>query len=628
MSFENKNGCVILMKLILLNLILILNILTVKAENLVNCKWDNRNGVPCITVSKTNNTSKISESGINKKIITKQDIENTGVTNVSDLLKTISGFDVYQNGPNGQLSSVFTRGAESNHTLVLLNGIAINDQSTTDGLHDFGQDFIQTIQQIEVFKGSSGSQFGPGAIAGAINFITAIDYNNKYSISGFDGRNTSFDGNFTNITENGWHLNIKGTTNQSDTHSSKAAGTENDDSNNFQINLNAEKWVNNNTKLKSTIYSRKTRSKYDNSATDEEGYVNDNIMYAFQTSINQVSKNKEDNLIFHYHAYDRDYKNDGYLDEYDSESITIRGERNINPSGNFSFGAGSEYKYDSGEFQNRGSYKQSLRGHIDDFAIFTNAGYKIFNNSILSFYGRFDDHKTTGANQTYKANLTTKIDNLTFRLNHSTGLRNPSLYELFGSADYNYKGNINLDPERSKTNEIVLTYDLKENFTIKSTAYRATIYDRIESTSNFRSYENKKLDLNQEGLESELIFNDDGQRISVFTNFSKSKNTAGGPQLRRPDITYGANYFKRNINYLIGNFDINLNYKYTGKHWDTNSGNVEVKSTNIIDMGLSKNFYGTKWNINISNLLNERYERPATYGQNGRQLRVGFAKKY
>ena len=40
-----------------------------------------------------------------------------------------------------------------NHTLALLNGIAINDQSVTDGLHDFGQDFVQTIQQIEIYKG-------------------------------------------------------------------------------------------------------------------------------------------------------------------------------------------------------------------------------------------------------------------------------------------------------------------------------------------------------------------------------------------------------------------------------------------------------------------------------------------
>ena len=617
-----------MMKILFTVLVLILKISFLNANNLPQCKWDNRNGTPCINISKTNNTSKISESGIAKSIITKEDIERSGVTSVNDILQTISGLDVYQSGPSGQQSSIFTRGAESNHTLVLLNGIAINDQSTTDGLHDFGQDFIQTIQQIEVYKGSSGAQFGPSAIAGAINFITGVDYTNKYSVSGFDGRNTSFDGNYTSITDNGWHFNLKGSTNQSDTNSAIAGGNENDDSNNFQINLNAEKWINDNTKVKSTIYSRKTRSKFDSSASSEEGYISDNIMYALQSGINQISKNKEDSLIFHYHAYDRDYKSAGYLDEYNSESLTVKGERKINPSQNLSFGFGSEYKYDWGKFDNRGSYKQSVKGHIDDLGLFANFGYKVFDNSTLSLYGRFDEHKTTGLNETYKANLTSKFENFSIGASHSTGLRNPSLYELYGSADYNYKGNRDLNAEKSKTNEIFVSYDLQDGLAIKSTAYRATISDRIETTSNFQSYENKILKLNQEGLESELIFTGENQKFSLFTNFSTSKTTSGADQLRRPDLTYGSNYFKKFNSSPIGNFEMNLNYKFTGTHWDYSGGNVIVKSTNIVNMVLSKNLFGTIWNLNISNLLNERYERPATYSQDGRQLKLGFKKTY
>lgn len=102
------------MKNVFLSLILILNInlLSAKADKLPNCKWDNRDGIPCMNITKTNNTSEISTTGINKIIISKQDIEKSGVTNVNDLLKTVSGLDVYQNGPSGQLSSVFTRGAE------------------------------------------------------------------------------------------------------------------------------------------------------------------------------------------------------------------------------------------------------------------------------------------------------------------------------------------------------------------------------------------------------------------------------------------------------------------------------------------------------------------------------------
>ena len=189
------------MKIVIIILVLILNSLTLKADNLPTCNWENKNGIPCINISKTNNTSKISEAGVVKTIISKQEIENLGITNIGEILKTISGMDVYRDGPSGQKTSIFTRGSESNHTLVLLNGIAINDQSVTNGLHDFGQDFVKTIEQIEVYKGSNGAHFGPSAIAGAVNFITAINYKNSFTIGGFDGRNNNLSGNYYKLTK-------------------------------------------------------------------------------------------------------------------------------------------------------------------------------------------------------------------------------------------------------------------------------------------------------------------------------------------------------------------------------------------------------------------------------------------
>ena len=165
-------------------IILLIFISSLYAEDLENCKWDNREGVPCLTISKTPNTSSYNDNNVIKKVFTRKDIELIGAKDTFDLLKLIPGLDYYQSGQKGQTGAIFMRGSESNHTLVLLNGIPINDQSTTNGIHDFGQDFVQTIQQIEVYKGSNGSHFGPDAIGGAVNFITDIDYNNSTSVSG------------------------------------------------------------------------------------------------------------------------------------------------------------------------------------------------------------------------------------------------------------------------------------------------------------------------------------------------------------------------------------------------------------------------------------------------------------
>lgn len=248
-----------------LRLIFILFLITsnLYAENLKNCEWDNKESVPCLVINKTPNTSEYSELGVNKIVITKEEINNSGAVDANDVLKLVSGLDVFQSGTKGQSTSIFTRGSESNHTLVMINGVAINDQSVTDGLHDFVQDFVQNIRQIEVYKGSSGAHFGPSAIAGAINFITAIDYTNSYSINGFSAKNNSLASNYTKVTDGGWHLNLKGSVTISETGSAVADGSEYDGSENIQINLNGEKWINNNLKFKSTFYSRKTVADYD-----------------------------------------------------------------------------------------------------------------------------------------------------------------------------------------------------------------------------------------------------------------------------------------------------------------------------------------------------------------------------
>ena len=609
------------MKIEKIFLILLLSILSSNAIALENCKWNNSKGVPCTTISKTSNTSEYNTLGVAKKVFTKQDIIESGATDALDLLKKVSGLDYYQTGQKGQQAAIFMRGSESNHTLILLNGIAINDQSVTNGMAEFGQDFVQTVQQIEVYKGSNGAHFGPDAIGGAINFVTDIDYTTSYSVNGFSPKNNSIDYNTTKITNNGWHLNIKGAANQSKTDSAIAKGNESDGTKNYQVNLNGSKWLNDNLKLKSTFYYRDTKSGYDSSATQENSVTADNKMYALQTGIERKTQDSLDNLMFHYHNYDRKYYVLGKKDKYYSETVTLKGERDLIVNDKLSYGFGSEYKYDWAKFKTQTFTSQS-KGHVSNLGTFANAGYKFNENQILSLYARNDLHKITDENQTYKINFTQFLDKFRLGATHSTGLKNPGLYEFYGSSNF-HTGSESVDPSKSKTNELFAEYNYSDNISFNSTAYRTTISNRISGSKNLTS------DTNQEGIESELNFGGEDQNISFVSHFAKSRTATGGPNSRRPDLSYGVDYSKKFNLPEYGPFNLNLSHRYIGDHIDwTGSKNSFVKSVNLVEMSIRKDLFGNMLSLNFTNLLNERYEKPGTYSQDGRAFSFGLRRAY
>ena len=70
-------------------LTIILTIYTFNVSALENCTWDNKKGIPCVTVSKTPNTSILNKEGINKITITKEDIIKSGAIDTNDILKLI-----------------------------------------------------------------------------------------------------------------------------------------------------------------------------------------------------------------------------------------------------------------------------------------------------------------------------------------------------------------------------------------------------------------------------------------------------------------------------------------------------------------------------------------------------------
>ena len=604
---------------------------TIDKDKLTSCEWDNKNYIPCLKInSSISNTSNLNVNSIAKKIITRKQIEKSGAIDLIDVLSDIPSINITQSGPKGQQASLFMRGSGSNHTLVLINGVAINDQSTTQGLHDFGVDFIQTIQQVEVYEGPTATIFGPNAIGGAINIITTGDYKDYASIYKGNKENINFLINKNHISEDLTAINFKFGGVKNNTNSAKFGGKENDKVQNLTGNFNLEKWIND-IQIKNSIYLRQTVAEYDNSASDEIGYEGNNKMLSTQFFINKLKKNSKNQFTLFYNLYDREYDEKNIIDYYDSNSIGAKYDFSNLLNNKFSYGYGSEYRYDDGEFKNNGSYTSSTKGYYDNLSVYGNLGYNFFNNSNLSFFIRSDRNKKTGNNQSSKINLDQKYKIFNFGFNRSHGFRNPTIYELYGTDSYGYSGNKDLKPEKSISNEIYLKFNFLNNLNGSIRGFKTNIYDQIEYENNKYINRSDNLDLKQSGINSEINFNILNYKIDLFSSFLSSEKVDGSAQLRRPEKTYGFNLIREFTSNYFGKFNMSAKYNHYGKHFDTHSSTfatVELGSTDIVNLSISKKIGEYDFYLHSANILNEKYQRPHGYSQNGRLFNIGFKLNY
>ena len=105
-------------------------------------------------------------------VITSEEIQAKQLNSVADLLRGIPGIDLVSNGGPGTATTVFTRGADSKNTLILIDGIMLNDVSGPNRGADLGNLNVDNVQQIEVIRGAMSVMYGSNATAGVINIIT------------------------------------------------------------------------------------------------------------------------------------------------------------------------------------------------------------------------------------------------------------------------------------------------------------------------------------------------------------------------------------------------------------------------------------------------------------------------
>jgi vitamin B12 transporter len=123
-----------------------------------------------IIVTATRTEIPLSEATVPVTVITREDIELSLATDLGELLRFEAGIDLGRNGGPGQATSIFLRGTESNHTLVLIDGVRMNPG--TLGGAAIQHIAPEVIERVEIVKGARSALFGTDAIGGVINIIT------------------------------------------------------------------------------------------------------------------------------------------------------------------------------------------------------------------------------------------------------------------------------------------------------------------------------------------------------------------------------------------------------------------------------------------------------------------------
>ncbi|MFZ5728025.1 MAG: TonB-dependent receptor, partial [Pseudomonadota bacterium] len=126
-----------------------------------------------VVVTATRTPQPIERIGAAVTVLTKAEIEAGQAVTAVDLLAATPALNYVRNGGPGTAATVNIRGAEGQHTVVLIDGVKLNDPASTQGAFNFGNLLIGDVARVEVLRGAHSTLWGSQAVGGVVNIVTA-----------------------------------------------------------------------------------------------------------------------------------------------------------------------------------------------------------------------------------------------------------------------------------------------------------------------------------------------------------------------------------------------------------------------------------------------------------------------
>lgn len=412
-----------------------------------------------ITVTTNKFEQSITDVLASVAVIERSDIETSNVRDLPSLLATQVGFQINSNGGFGQNSGISLRGSSSRHTLILVDGVRTG--SATLGYKSISNIPLNSIERIEIVKGSRAAVYGSDALAGVINIITrkeqgltldatfGTDAYQNYQVAGTTVVNAvtaSFNAGFEKT--DGFDV-LQGVAPDDDGYENKNIG--------FNIQY-ADELLG---ELTAKGQYSEGNAKYDSAFSPVESTIENNEFENYQLAFGW-----EKSFTNQQHSVDvalsRDGSDNASVDFTGGTVVDVFDTKRSQIDYNALYLVNEEFDINGG----LNWYKDDISGTSGDYAensreVYAGyiGGYYDNEQLLANLAVRYDDDQYFGDETTYTAAVGYHLhENATFRLSQSTGFKAPTFNDLY----YPMSGNPDLVPETSVNQELGLSLDFSD----------------------------------------------------------------------------------------------------------------------------------------------------------------------
>ena len=554
-----------------------------------------------IVVTATKTEQYQAEVGSSTTVITSDDLKKEGKTFVLDALRDVPGVSVMQYSSFGGATSIYLRGSKPGHTLVMIDGVEVNDPMGIDRSFDFAHLLTDDVQKIEVVRGPQSTLYGSDAIGGVINIITKKgkgrprwktlfeggSYNTFKESLSYGGSNERFNYYFSLI-----RLDSDGISKAKD-------GSEDDAYRNTTFSNRLGYKILENVNL--DLVFRYTDVKAD---IDDGAYQDDpNYIAWWKDLVGKASLSQSVNsfwdykLSFSYSRTKRMYRDDpDSVDAFDNtHNWYIGDDKKFEWQNNFiladwnTITAGFEYEEERGFSDGRNSWDRFDRKSVDNKGYYLQDQINLGDKFFTTLGIRIDDHELFGTETTYKISSAYIISRTGTRVkaNWGTGFKAPSLYQLYSSY-----GSPDLEPDKSNSYDFGFEQSLLNNKISFGLIY---FHNNFKNMVDFDMATFKYKNIGRaktKGIETELAFKPwKDLKIGINYTYLDTENKETGKELgRRPKHQVALD-----INYkFLDKGNLNLSTTYVSSRWDDDANTKRLKQYAKIDLtvtyDLTKNF--------------------------------------